>query len=345
MRTDFGGTVAKGTAVMKESGRIWKVELTQGGRGYLNPPTVEISYPASDDSASERVEATAVAGLGKKKLKGSIERIDISDSGKGYSPLKDVTVTISPPEGQDGVTATAKAILEYQVAAINVTDAGRGYAAERAINIVIDPPPGAASGSGFSRSAFAVSYPTGRTTSYQSFIGGGVSASLSKVDTSQWVAGPTSSQLLALLPSGFGLQYDLEKERYILSRSTSTNDWSEILAGSLEGQNFKPINPYFGFRGRSPIEREQTLDVSKVARFMASGAICSSIAHFVLTPIDVVKTKVQTKPDVYDSGIVGTFTKVLDEEGAKTFFDGWEPVRLLFINRRGSEIIFLCTNL
>jgi hypothetical protein len=148
---------------------------------------------------------------------------------------------------------------------------------------------------------------------------------MSSVDTSQWLAGPTSSQLLALLPSGFGVQYDDGLGRYVLSRSMSTNDWEDILAGNLEGQKFKPLNPIFGFRGRSPIERERALDVSTVVRFMASGGICSSIAHLLLTPIDVVKTKVQTNPTVYDTGIIGTFSKVLEEEGVDAFFNGWEP--------------------
>ncbi|KAL7535934.1 hypothetical protein ACHAXR_006814 [Thalassiosira sp. AJA248-18] len=329
--TDFGGSIAKGTAIMKETGRVLKIELAQGGRGYLDAPTVEISFPPNGNAndLSERVQATAQAYLGKKKLKGSVERIEIVDPGLGYNSLGDISVKISPPGGSDGVTATGNAILEYEVTGIEVIDEGSGYAAEKAINIVIDPPPGAARGSGGSRSAFAVAYPKGKSTSYESFIGSGsssvVSASLSNVDTSQWVAGPTSSQLLALLPSGFGLQYDIALERYILSRSSSSNNWDDILEGSLEGQKFKAVNPIFGFRGRSPIEKEQTLDVSKVVRFMASGAICSSIAHFALTPIDVVKTKVQTQPEVYNSGIIGTFTKVLEEEGAKTFFDGWEP--------------------
>eukprot|EP00571_Detonula_confervacea_P016521 CAMPEP_0172308074 /NCGR_PEP_ID=MMETSP1058-20130122/8785_1 /TAXON_ID=83371 /ORGANISM="Detonula confervacea, Strain CCMP 353" /LENGTH=942 /DNA_ID=CAMNT_0013020423 /DNA_START=44 /DNA_END=2872 /DNA_ORIENTATION=- len=328
--TDFGGSVAKGTAVMKETGRILKVELTQGGRGYLDAPSVEIRYRGDNDvSEGERIRASSQAFLGKKKLKGCVERIEIVDPGMGYDSLGDITVTISPPEGKDGVTATAKAILEYEVSGIDIVDEGSGYAAEKVINIVIDPPPGAAGGSGGSRSAFAVSYPKGKLTSYESFIGSGrdgrVSASRSSVDTSQWIAGPTSSQLLALLPSGFGLQYDDTLERYILSRSSSSNNWDDILGGSLEGQKFKPINPIFGLRGRSPIEKEKSLDISKVARYMASGAISSSIAHFALTPIDVVKTKVQTKPDVYNAGIIGTFTKVLEEEGAGTFFNGWEP--------------------
>lgn len=341
MGTDFGGSVARGTAVMRESGRVLKVELTQGGRGYLNAPTVEISYPSGGGGGGDaavdddkRIRATARAVLGKKKAKGTVERIEILDPGMGYGSLDDIAVAISPPEGEDGVAATAKAILEYEVTGVEITEGGRGYAAERAINIVIDPPPGAARGSGGRvRSAFAVAYPKGKSTSYESFLerssggsGSVVSASLSNVDTSQWIAGPTSGQLLALLPSGFGLQYDIALERYILSRSSSSNNWNDILGGSLEGQTFKAINPIFGFRGRSPIEREKSLDVSSVVRFMASGAVCASVAHLVLSPIDVVKTKVQTKPDTYDTGIAGTFRKVLDEEGVATFFDGWEPV-------------------
>mmetsp|Transcript_47139 Transcript_47139/g.100246 ORF Transcript_47139/g.100246 Transcript_47139/m.100246 type:complete len:967 (-) Transcript_47139:1003-3903(-) len=361
LRTSFGGSTARGKAIMRNSGKILKVELTQGGRGYSASPTVNISYTPSADGGSGdngggngdaataeggvQVRATAQAYLGKKKLKGSVERIEIVDPGLGYGE-GDITVTVSPPEAPDGVAATAKAILEYEITGVEILDSGSGYAAEKPINIVIDPPPGAASGSGGrARSAFAVAYPKGKSTSYESFIGGGtskdvVSASLSNVDTTQWVTGPTSSQLLALLPSGFGLQYDDALERYILSRSTSSNNWDDILGGSLEGQKFKPINPIFGFRGRSPIEKEKTLDVSKVARFIASGAICSSIAHLLLTPVDVVKTKVQTKPDVYNSGIVGNFRKVLEEEGASTFFDGWEPTFAGFFVAGGIAFFF-----
>jgi solute carrier family 25 phosphate transporter 3 len=43
-----------------------------------------------------------------------------------------------------------------------------------------------------------------------------------------------------------------------------------------------------------------------------------------VTPIDVVKTKIQTDPVKY-SGIIGSFKKVLDEEGFDTFFTGWQP--------------------
>lgn len=328
--TKFGGSVARGVAVMKATGRILSIELIHCGSGYTQEPSVTISYPVGD-----HLPATARAYLGKKKSKGSVDRIELVFFGAGYNPDDwDGIITISPPEEKDGATATARAILDYEVSRIDILENGRGYASEKPINVVIEPPPPNLNGGVTIRSAFAVSYPKGLATSYGSFIGPEsetvVSASISNVDTSQWIAGPTSSQLLALLPAGFGVQYDDTLERYILGLSSGDNDWKKILDGSLEGQKFNPINPIFGFRGRSPIERERTLDVSTWARFIASGGICSSIAHLVLTPLDVVKTKIQTTPTVYNSGIVASFTKVLDEEGVSAFFNGWEPTFIGF---------------
>ena len=271
MGTDFPGSIAKGVAIMKETGRILRIEITNSGAGYINAPTVDISCPEGDN-----LQAIGRAYLGKRKLKGSVDRIELINPGMGYSPSSQlgITVTISPPESNDGVTATARPILEYEVSDIKILDKGRGYAAEKAIVLDIEPPPGAASGSGGSRSAFAVSYPKGKSTSYQSFIGSGsdstVQSSLSNVDTSQWISGPSSRELLALLPSGFGVQYNDNLGRYILSRSSMDNNWEDIRDGKLQGQMFKPINPIFGFRGRSPIEREKTLDVGKVLRFVSA---------------------------------------------------------------------------
>eukprot|EP00804_Cyclotella_cryptica_P012664 CCRYP_020193-RA/>CCRYP_020193-RA protein AED:0.03 eAED:0.03 QI:1528/0.5/0.33/1/1/1/3/0/533 len=300
---------------MKESGRVLTIDMIDGGSGYTKAPIVEISPP--NTTSVESAQATAKAFLGKGKSKGSIERIEIVNRGMGYLSTSDVTVAISPPEAPDGRLATAKAILEYQVAGVEIVDPGRGYAAERPMRIVIEPPPGSG---GSSRPATAISYPRGRSTSYKSFLPTGDSEADIPQTSSNWINGPTSSQLLTLLPSGFGLEFDTSLKRYILT--TATSDDFNVL-GTLEGVNFKPINPIFGIRGRSPIEREKSLDASTVLRFMASGAVCSSFAHLILTPIDVVKTKVQTKPDTYSGGIVDTFKKVLNEEGARTFFDGY----------------------
>jgi solute carrier family 25 phosphate transporter 3 len=64
------------------------------------------------------------------------------------------------------------------------------------------------------------------------------------------------------------------------------------------------------------------------------------VTHLILTPFDVVKTKFQTKTEIYNGGIVETFKKVLSEEGAKTFFDGWEPTFVGFFFTGGA--ILLC---
>jgi hypothetical protein len=317
--TVFMGSVAQGRVVMKESGRVLRVDVINGGSGYTKPPTVEIGK--TNSSGSEFLRATAKAILGKGKLKGCIERIDIVTPGLGYSSMNDV-VTISPPDSPEGEVATAKAILEYQVAGVDIIDPGKGYATERPISVLIDPPPHREMG----RPATAISYPRGRSTSFKSFITiDGEPDNIQPSDAaSSWVIGPTSQQLLTLLPSGFGLEFDTSLKRYVLS-SAQTDNFDDSMFGTLEGMKFKPLNPIFGFRGRSPIEREKSLDAPTVLSFIASGAVCSSVAHLVLTPIDVVKTKVQTKPEIYNGGIVETFKKVLSEEGAKTFFDGWEP--------------------
>ncbi len=85
----------------------------------------------------------------------------------------------------------------------------------------------------------------------------------------------------------------------------------------------------FGPRGRSPIEREKELDLDKLLRFSLSGAICCSSVHIVLTPIDVVKTRIQTDPDKY-TDVVTTFKKVSSEQGLGGFISGWESTFLGF---------------
>lgn len=328
--TVFGGSVATGIIEMKETGRVLKVDVSHGGSGYSKPPIVEISIPNSGNSETNRAKAKAI--MGKGKAKGSIERIDIIDPGMGYSSASNaVVVTISPPDSPEGEAATANVNLECKVSGVNIIDPGKGYAAERPVKVIIDPPPNSG------RTATAVSYPRGKTTSFKSFLP--LSETQTNNPQTNWVIGPTSSQLLTLLPSGVGLDFDTSLKRYILATAQPDN-FDDSLFGTLEGMKFKPLNPIFGIRGRSPIEREKSLDGSTVLRFIASGAVCSSVAHLALTPIDVVKTKVQTKPDVYNGGIIDTFKKVWNEEGASTFFDGWEPTFLGFLFTGGVSFFF-----
>ena len=130
--------------------------------------------------------------------------------------------------------------------------------------------------------------------------------------------GESSSSLLALIPSGIGLTYISRLQRYILAPDEDYDgNFGEGIAST------KPLDPEFGPRGRSPIERERDLDILTYLRFCASGAICSGGVHLALTPLDVVKTKLQTNPLEYPDTITA-FKKVWSE-GPSTFFTGWQP--------------------
>mmetsp|Transcript_35534 Transcript_35534/g.82490 ORF Transcript_35534/g.82490 Transcript_35534/m.82490 type:complete len:201 (+) Transcript_35534:2410-3012(+) len=99
-----------------------------------------------------------------------------------------------------------------------------------------------------------------------------------------------SSRLLALLPSGVGLVFDRKVKRYILMNGDNSSSLRQVTPSSTN--ILQPIEFYFGPRGRNPIERQKKLDLSTTLRISASGAICASVVHTALTPIDVVKTKV-----------------------------------------------------
>ena len=93
---------------------------------------------------------------------------------------------------------------------------------------------------------------------------------------------------------------------------------------STQSASPRPLDPDFGPRGRSPIEREKVVEADSYLRFLASGALCCSAAHLFLTPIDVVKTKLQTAPTVYTNP-VQAFKKVVEDNGFTGFFQGWAP--------------------
>lgn len=54
----------------------------------------------------------------------------------------------------------------------------------------------------------------------------------------------------------------------------------------------------------------------------AAGGICCSITHGALCPVDVVKTRIQLNPQVYNMGMIGSFKKVIAEEGAGALATG-----------------------
>lgn len=61
------------------------------------------------------------------------------------------------------------------------------------------------------------------------------------------------------------------------------------------------------------------------SRFALAGAVCCSVTHGALTPVDVVKTRIQLEPTVYNKGMIGGFRQVIANEGAGALLTGVGP--------------------
>jgi len=70
---------------------------------------------------------------------------------------------------------------------------------------------------------------------------------------------------------------------------------------------------------------EKLSGVALYSRFALAGAICCSVTHGGLTPVDVVKTRIQLDPVTYNKGLVGGFRQVIAKEGAGALLTGFGP--------------------
>ena len=61
------------------------------------------------------------------------------------------------------------------------------------------------------------------------------------------------------------------------------------------------------------------------SRFAFAGALCCAVTHGALTPVDVVKTRIQLDPVTYNQGMVGGFRQVIAKEGAGALLTGFGP--------------------
>ncbi|KIV80065.1 hypothetical protein PV11_07594 [Exophiala sideris] len=61
------------------------------------------------------------------------------------------------------------------------------------------------------------------------------------------------------------------------------------------------------------------------SRFAFAGAVCCAVTHGALTPVDVVKTRIQLDPVTYNTGMIGGFRKVIANEGAGALLTGIGP--------------------
>ncbi|TVY81701.1 Mitochondrial phosphate carrier protein [Lachnellula suecica] len=70
---------------------------------------------------------------------------------------------------------------------------------------------------------------------------------------------------------------------------------------------------------------EKLSGVQLYSRFALAGAVCCAVTHGGLTPVDVVKTRIQLDPVTYNKGLIGGFRQVVAKEGAGALLTGFGP--------------------
>lgn len=71
-----------------------------------------------------------------------------------------------------------------------------------------------------------------------------------------------------------------------------------------------------------------TFTVGDYASFALAGAMGCGLTHGAMTPIDVIKTRIQLEPTVYNKGMVGSFKQIVSTEGAGALLTGLGPTVL-----------------
>jgi len=70
---------------------------------------------------------------------------------------------------------------------------------------------------------------------------------------------------------------------------------------------------------------ETKFDLMYYLKGALAGGICCGVTHGALTPVDVVKTRIQLDPAKYNKGLVGGFKQIIAEEGAGALLTGFGP--------------------
>jgi uncharacterized membrane protein YgcG len=304
----------KARVKLAPTGRILKVVLDSPMTGFSSPPKLEVSPPIAEGG----VRAVCIP-----KMNGdTLERVVLSNPGKGYSEVDRVSIIVNV-EGQPlpWVLRQARPLLEMKVAEVTLLDkvkgGGEGYAHDLPIKVEISKPP-------FPVSAVATAKATAILSEPNELI------------LRSWLP-PTNVTIpvTGLLPNNLVPKYDPCLERFIISPVEELDpNYCIYFEDEFKIVPSQKFSKYFSFldgpKARDPVEKERELDATVFWRFALCGALCCSTAHAVLVPLDVVKTKMQARPSKYPSFLSAT-RRIVDEGGPSALLLGAGPTVLGYL--------------
>jgi len=71
--------------------------------------------------------------------------------------------------------------------------------------------------------------------------------------------------------------------------------------------------------------------------FFSAGALCCTITHGAMTPIDVIKTRIQIDPALSKSGMLKAGRSIVAAEGAKGLLTGFGPTAVGYLAQGGAK--------
>ena len=287
---------AKATPIMKVTGRVLRIRVTDGGAGYAAAP--EVTVATSD---SQRF-ATACAIIDRD---GRVESVVVLDPGFGYgsaarnSEVEPPRVIISAPTGlTKGRRALAVADLEYEIVGIDMVSGGNGYVSTEPPKVSISEPnedPDWAVEvpelrillSEFGPVRAEVAQMTGPAGNLVYSMGGVPTSPRPFLSVDRILRDPTE-----LLPSSVRPELNILGV-YIIPAVVAVPTY-----GTSSNPRFRAVDPLFGAIGTVPVTKSALeLKPSEYARLALSGAVCTVLVRTALNPLELIKTKQQLKND------------------------------------------------
>jgi len=306
---------------------VRRLQLTSPGSIYTHgvPPELIISEPPKGPDSS-RAKAIAVledeAGSEGGRGGGRVKEIVMTDQGSGYRSDFPISVSFlarGPGEAEEqlrlesssssssssregGGGAAAVAVLDKEVVAVELLDGGAGYTVPLGAEVSIAPPP-----------------EVGGKQAYAKAV---VRPAVTRIEApSDYNPTSLSAQLQQLLPSDTVLEFDMIRQLFVVGGEPEDD---LMMFRPEENMLYDPI---FGPVGRSPIEMERELTFENYVSLALSGGCCISIVRTSLQPLEILKTRLQARPDLYPGGWVDGIEKIRGE-GGNAFYKAWDCTSL-----------------
>lgn len=106
--------------------------------------------------------------------------------------------------------------------------------------------------------------------------------------------------------------------------------------GASSSSSTAPSSSSPGYK-TAPGALTPSFSIGDYARFFASGALCATLTHGAMTPIDVVKTRIQLEPKGSKESMLTMGRKIIASEGPAGLLTGFGPTAVGYLIQGGAK--------